>query len=56
MDHHCYFTNNCIGYKTIKAYWLFLFYTMLLSAFGISTIARKYLQQNADQKSLYETV
>lgn len=24
MDHHCYFTDNCIGYKNYKSFYLFL--------------------------------
>jgi hypothetical protein len=33
MDHHCPWTNNCVGYKTIKPFILFLFYVSCLCFF-----------------------
>ena len=32
MDHHCPWTDNCVGYKTIKPTILFLFYVALFCA------------------------
>jgi hypothetical protein len=32
MDHHCMFTNQCVGYGTIKHFYLFVFYLALAIA------------------------
>lgn len=31
MDHHCPWTDNCVGYYTIKPFLLFLFYVTCLT-------------------------
>ena len=37
MDHHCIWTNNCLGYNTLKPFLLFNFYVCVLCVFGVST-------------------
>ena len=41
MDHHCTWTNNCLGYNTIKPFVLFNFYVCVLCLFGIRTIVHQ---------------
>ena len=38
MDHHCIWTNNCLGYNTLKPFMLFNIYVTILCSFGIPTI------------------
>lgn len=33
MDHHCPWTDNCVGYLTLKPFILFLFYVSLVCFF-----------------------
>jgi len=39
MDHHCMWTNQCVGYHTLKHFFLFTLYLSLLCLFGVVTIA-----------------
>ena len=38
MDHHCWWTNNCLGYNTLKPFILFNVYVCILCLFGMWTI------------------
>jgi palmitoyltransferase len=46
MDHHCWWTNNCVGYNSFKSFYLFSVYVMLLTIFGITTIIRNIYSTN----------
>ena len=35
MDHHCYFSNSCIGKKNIREFVQFTFYTMMFAIYVI---------------------
>jgi len=37
MDHHCYWTNNCVAQNTFKAFVLFCFWTIIFTIYGIVT-------------------
>ena len=36
MDHHCPWTDNCVGYKTIKPNILFLFYVSVFCIYALA--------------------
>ena len=38
MDHHQSWTNQCVGYNTIKHFFLFMFYCGLAGFFGVITL------------------
>lgn len=38
MDHHCMWTNQCVGYNTMKHFLLFTLYVSLICLFGVCTI------------------
>ena len=38
MDHHCCFSDRCIGYYSMKQFFIFTSSTMILSLIGIPTI------------------
>eukprot|EP01071_Lankesteria_metandrocarpae_P008795 Lankesteria_metandrocarpae@DN5056_c0_g2_i2.p1 len=37
MDHHCQFINNCVGYGNMKAFILWIFWTVVLSGFVLAS-------------------
>lgn len=41
MDHHCPWTNNCVGYLTLKQNVLFLFYTTFFCFYAATLIYRE---------------
>ena len=45
MDHHCPWTNNCVGYMTLKPFCLFLLYITISSVF-ISSIQYSQAQKH----------
>ena len=50
MDHHCWWTNNCVGYNSFKSFYLFSIYVMLLTIFGITTIIKNIYSTNQSTK------
>ncbi|KAL3250891.1 hypothetical protein MRX96_055307 [Rhipicephalus microplus] len=40
MDHHCPWFNNCVCFNTYKFFLLTLFYAVVLSIFGVSTMGK----------------
>lgn len=45
MDHHCMWTDQCVGYYTMKPFVLFNFYVCLISLYGLMVIAFKLFEQ-----------
>lgn len=48
MDHHCWWTNNCVGYGTFKAFVLFGIYISLQLLFGVATILHHFCTTNIE--------
>jgi len=48
MDHHCWWTNNCVGYGTFKPFVLFAIYISLLLIFGAVTMLTKFCTTNVE--------
>ena len=46
MDHHCWWTNNCVGYNSFKSFYLFSIYVMLLTIVGIITMIKNIYSTN----------
>jgi hypothetical protein len=46
MDHHCWWTNNCVGYYSFKPFMLFAFYIALLCGFGAVTCLHHFMTTN----------
>ena len=48
MDHHCWWTNNCVGYGTLRPFFLFCIYLSTLTIFGLSTIVYNIYTKNRE--------
>ena len=48
MDHHCWWTNNCVAYGTIRPFFLFCTYLILLTCVGVPTIIYNFLTKNRE--------
>ena len=48
MDHHCWWTNNCVAYNTIRPFFLFCIYLILLTCVGVPTIIFNLCTKNRE--------
>jgi palmitoyltransferase len=48
MDHHCFWTNQCVGYYTYKPFVLFLLYIECLLAYALIVLAIMALDLHKD--------
>ena len=56
MDHHCPWTDNCVGYLTYKPFFLFLFYVSLFCAFGVFKMYQVACQRELGYISLLQFI
>lgn len=48
MDHHCWWTANCVAYNTFKPFFLLSVYVVLLTLIGVSTIVTNFYTTNIE--------
>lgn len=54
MDHHCIFLNNCVGFRNMKAFSLFIVYALLCALSGFAFfVARAVQLAEADHTEEY---
>jgi hypothetical protein len=46
MDHHCYWTNNCVSKNTFKPFVCFCFWTIMFAFYGVITQIQFYYTTN----------
>ena len=56
MDHHCAWTNNCVGRDSFKYFILYNAYAIGLSMFGIATIVMNFMTVNKEHNDGLQAV
>ena len=56
MDHHCAWTNNCVGRDSFKYFILYNAYAIGLSMFGIATIMMNFMTVNQERNDGLQAV